>query len=103
MPGEVSGRLVDCGDYPALIQRGMPADCAVRGLWLTVAQEALVPLDALEDYIGPEEANDYDRVWGRDRTQALQGWIYVWPEPRGCPFIPDGYWPDYWNKNRYRG
>lgn len=100
VPGVAAGRLVDCGEYPALIRGGAASGFAVRGLWMTVMPEALGPLDELEDFLGPEEPNDYDRIWVRDRTHGLQGWTYVWPETRGCPFIPDDYWPDYWNKKR---
>jgi len=103
VPGSVSGRLVDCGAYPALVAVGSGSPYTVRGLWLTVEPEALGPLDRLEEFFGTEEPNDYDRVWVRDRTLPLEGWTYVWPDARGLAYIPDDYWPDYRNRKRTGG
>jgi len=90
-PGMVRGRLVDCGAWPALV----PAAGRVRGMWLTVRREALADLDELEDFTGPESANDYERIWVRDASgQPLEGWVYIWPDARGLPFMDVEYWPD---------
>jgi gamma-glutamylcyclotransferase (GGCT)/AIG2-like uncharacterized protein YtfP len=95
-PGAVCGRLVDCGAWPALVRGGGAAsEGRVRGMWLTVRPEALADLDALEDFAGPESPNDYERIWVRDASgQPLEGWVYVWPDARGLPFMDVDYWPD---------
>lgn len=94
-PGEVSGRLVDCGAWPALVRSGETKEGRVRGMWLTVKPEALADLDELEDFIGPESPNEYERIWVRDASgQPLEGWLYVWPDARGLPYMDVHYWPD---------
>ncbi|SFJ01744.1 Uncharacterized conserved protein YtfP, gamma-glutamylcyclotransferase (GGCT)/AIG2-like family [Paenibacillus sp. UNC496MF] len=96
--GVVRGRLVDCGAYPALVRDGLAhaQGSRVRGLWITVGDRGLQAMDALEEYNGIEEENDYDRVWTADaEAPARSGWVYVWEGPRGCPAIQDDNWPDY--------
>ena len=94
-PGEVSGRLVDCGVWPALVRGGEAKAGRVRGMWLTVKPEALAAMDELEDFIGPESLNEYERIWVRDASgQPLEGWAYVWPDTRGLPYMSVDYWPD---------
>jgi len=98
-PGEVRGRLVDCGAWPALVRGEDALAGRVRGMWLTVRPEALAALDELEDFIGPESPNEYERIWVRDASgQPLEGWAYVWPEARGLPYMTETYWPDRRNK-----
>lgn len=54
-------------------------------------------MDALEEFAGIEERNEYERVWVSDIDKPnVQGWVYVWESDRGYPAIPDPYWPDYW-------
>lgn len=104
-PGVIRGRLVDCGPYPALLQDAEAAakDGQVRGLWITVNEQGLKRLDALEAFYGIEEENDYDRVWAKDRNApAKQGWVYVWDNPRGCPAVSEPYWPDYLTRREGR-
>jgi gamma-glutamylcyclotransferase (GGCT)/AIG2-like uncharacterized protein YtfP len=94
-PGEVSGRLVDCGAWPALVRNGATMGGRVRGMWLTVRPGALAELDELEDFIGPESPNEYERIWVRDASgQPLEGWVYVWPDARGLEYMDENYWPD---------
>ncbi|OUM95366.1 MAG: gamma-glutamylcyclotransferase [Thermobacillus sp. ZCTH02-B1] len=94
-PGEVNGRLVDCGLWPALVRSGDAAAGRVRGMWFTVCIEALRVMDELEDFIGPESLNGYERIWIRDASgQPLEGWVYVWPDARGLPYMGVDYWPD---------
>ena len=99
-PGEVSGRLVDCGLWPALVRGGEAAAGRVRGMWFTVASGALRAMDELEEFIGPESLNYYERIWVRDVSgQPLEGWAYVWPDARGLPYMSVNYWPDRKRKN----
>lgn len=94
--GVIGGRLVDCGDYPAAI-RDQPEGCwTILGRWITVGREGLAAMDALEEFAGIEEPNDYERVWVSDVSDAgISGWAYVREGSRGCPDVPDRYWPDY--------
>lgn len=90
--GRVRGRLVDAGAYPALLP---DPSRTVRGLWVNVPLAAMPALDELEDFVGIEETNDYERVWTRDADDsAIRGWIYIWTEPRGYPALDSDYWPD---------
>lgn len=88
--GAVRGRLVDAGDYPALIidRNGEP----VAGEWLFLSAGALKVLDSFEGYQGPGKPNEYDRIWVRDALKDEEGWVYVWRDPRGCPVIHGGDW-----------
>ena len=70
-PGAVRGALVDVGAYPALVFDRTASSGRVRGLWLMVDRAALRELDALEDFAGPEERNDYDRIWVRAAGRRL--------------------------------
>lgn len=91
-PGRIHGRLVDLGEYPALLLGGKRF---VRGVWMDVLRDGLPALDELEGFIGIEESNDYDRVWITDADEsAKSGWTYVWAESRGFPFFDGEWWPD---------
>ncbi|MDI4644603.1 gamma-glutamylcyclotransferase family protein [Cohnella hashimotonis] len=95
--GSVHGRLVIADGYPALIlpPPGTTSARRVRGLWTLVDRETLSRLDRLEEYFGPEEANDYERVWVRDAARdELAGWVYVWPDDRGRADALVEWWPD---------
>ncbi|WP_276354740.1 gamma-glutamylcyclotransferase family protein [Cohnella caldifontis] len=91
-PGRVRGRLIDAGEYPALLLGGPGS---VRGVWLTVGREGLAAMDALEEYFGVEESNDYERVWLRDADRPeIAGWAYVWADARGFLEADGDWWPD---------
>ncbi|MFC4810759.1 gamma-glutamylcyclotransferase family protein [Paenibacillus sp. GCM10023250] len=103
VPGVVHGRLVDCGAYPALVRDGLAQaqGAHVRGLWITVGDRGLRAMDALEEYEGAEEVNDYARVWTADAEfPDRAGWVYVWEGPRDRPAIRETYWPDYTARKR---
>ncbi|WP_282943626.1 gamma-glutamylcyclotransferase family protein [Paenibacillus sp. RC67] len=88
--GCVRGTLYDYGAYPALVLKG---DSIVEGEWLQVTEEGLLQMDLLEDYNGPGQHNDYERVWICDALRPeKEGWVYVWDDGRGCPLIPGGSW-----------
>ncbi|WP_274649343.1 gamma-glutamylcyclotransferase family protein [Paenibacillus humicola] len=96
--GRVIGRLVDFGPYPALLRdrEAYRRGSLIRGLWIAVSPEGLRSMDKLEDFRGIGENNDYERVWATDTdVPERRGWVYVWDSPRGCPEIPEDYWPDY--------
>lgn len=94
--GEIRGRLVDYGPYPAAVRDEASIGRTIQGLWISVDRKGLAAMDAIEDFIGIEEQNDYERIWTKDeRDASLSGWVYVWEDSRGCPDIPDSYWPDY--------
>lgn len=96
--GEVRGRLVDFGPYPALVrdERARQAGSLVRGLWIAVNRAGLAAMDVLEGFGGIEEANDYERIWVRDASrEGLSGWVYAWRTDKGCPAVAESYWPDY--------
>ena len=91
-PGRVRGKLADVGPYPALIADERHT---VRGMWLTVSMAAIPRLDELEEFIGIEENNDYERVWTTDADDPdLSGWLYIWTHSRGCPLLDADWWPD---------
>ncbi|MDQ0061109.1 gamma-glutamylcyclotransferase family protein [Paenibacillus harenae] len=97
-PGQIIGRLVDCGSYPAAIRdaESKQRNSIIRGQWIVVDRAGLSSMDKLEEFYGIEENNDYERVWVRDACKSeLAGWAYVWSEDRGCPRIEAQYWPDY--------
>lgn len=96
--GVIRGRLVDYGPYPALHrdEETRERNLVVRGLWVEVNEFGLKRMDDLEQFIGIEEENDYDRVWVQDvDSSETSGWVYVWDSPRGCPAIEEPYWPDF--------
>jgi gamma-glutamylcyclotransferase (GGCT)/AIG2-like uncharacterized protein YtfP len=90
VPGSVRGRLYDAGPYPGLV----PDETAppVEGAWLRVTAAGLAAMDELEEYYGPGQDNDYERVRIRDTDGRLEGWVYVWTDGRGFPLIPGGSW-----------
>lgn len=95
-PGAVCGRLYDFGPYPGLVLEG---EERIEGEWFQLDDEALVHLDALEEYYGPGQSNDYERVWVRDALRPeREGWIYVWNDSRGCVPIREGSWRVYVKK-----
>ncbi len=97
--GVIAGRLVDAGAYPAAVRDGEAAAAGsrIRGLWIAVGREGLAALDELEEFRGAEEMNDYERVWTRDAFDAGKaGWVYVWPNDRGCPEVGSDSWAEYW-------
>ncbi|EXX88382.1 gamma-glutamylcyclotransferase family protein [Paenibacillus darwinianus] len=97
VPGRIEGRLVDCGAYPALIRSAKANGRSVRGLWIEVGRAGLAAMDALEQFGGIEETNDYERVWAQDLDRPEQaGWVYVWEGTRGFPDVRADFWPDYW-------
>ncbi|XEC93486.1 gamma-glutamylcyclotransferase [Paenibacillus tarimensis] len=103
-PGRIGGRIVDIGPYPALVRSGgLNGEFAssVRGCWIAVTCEGLKNMDTLEEFHGIEEDNDYDRIWVSDLDDpGLEGWVYVWPDSRGFPYISSDYWPDYYNSKK---
>lgn len=92
-PGKVRGRLYDAGHYPALVLDGN--GIKIEGVWLSLREEGLAALDEYEDYFGPGEGNEYERVWVRDASADFAGWIYVYPDPRGLPPINQPSWLKY--------
>ncbi|MDF2836118.1 MAG: hypothetical protein K0Q63_1758 [Paenibacillus sp.] len=101
--GEIRGRLVDCGNYPAAIRDEAASERTIRGLWITVDPEGLAAMDALEEFAGIEEPNDYERVWATDVSDvSISGWVYVREGSRGCQAVPDRYWPDYYARKTGR-
>lgn len=92
-PGVVRGKLYECGTYPAMVLTGYETGELVEGQWLIVTAEGLARMDELEEYFGPGMSNDYERVWVRDaRQEEREGWIYTWPDSRGCPAIAGNSW-----------
>ncbi|SDS13965.1 Uncharacterized conserved protein YtfP, gamma-glutamylcyclotransferase (GGCT)/AIG2-like family [Paenibacillaceae bacterium GAS479] len=101
VPGIVRGRLVDAanGAYPALVR--VPRECEIGladsqtlGWWLRIDREGLESADRLEEFSGGEELNDYERIWTVDLQDSNRaGWIYVWPNDRGCPYLHSSKWP----------
>ncbi|KRE41188.1 gamma-glutamylcyclotransferase family protein [Paenibacillus sp. Soil522] len=97
-PGQIAGRMVDCGAYPAAVRDSAARQCnsIIRGQWITVDRQGLAAMDALEEFYGIEEQNDYHRIWVFDSVnRSVSGWVYVWDTSRGFPAIADAYWPDF--------
>lgn len=99
-PGRVRGRLYDVGAYPALVLD--EAGREIEGEWFELTDEGLEEMDWLEGYRGPGHENHYERVWVRDATEDLEGWVYVWKDSRGRPEIPVGAWRE-WRAARKAG
>ncbi|MCU6710344.1 gamma-glutamylcyclotransferase [Paenibacillus sp. J5C_2022] len=96
--GQVMGRLVDVGSYPACVrdEEASRNGSRVRGLWLLVVIAGMAAMDELEEFYGIEEVNDYERVFVKDaHDDDIAGWTYCWPTARGCPPIGESSWPDY--------
>jgi gamma-glutamylcyclotransferase (GGCT)/AIG2-like uncharacterized protein YtfP len=96
--GQIAGRLVDCGAYPAAVGDAVAKECnsIIRGQWIVVDREGLASMDVLEEFYGLEERNDYERVWVADvKDNRVSGWVYVWESSRGCADISDEYWPNF--------
>ncbi|OPH52005.1 gamma-glutamylcyclotransferase [Paenibacillus ferrarius] len=91
--GAVRGSLYQVGDYPALALPAEPDDeRIVIGEWLKVTEEGLSAMDILEDYYGPGQTNEYERVWIRDRNGLHEGWVYIWTDVSGLTEITSGSW-----------
>ncbi|MCM3628949.1 gamma-glutamylcyclotransferase [Paenibacillus glycanilyticus] len=96
--GVIAGRLVDVGAYPAAVrdQAARLSGSLIQGVWFTIHRKGLAVLDELEEFVGIEESNDYERVWVQDeRNPQRAGWVYIWPEDRGFPPVPGSFWPDH--------
>jgi gamma-glutamylcyclotransferase (GGCT)/AIG2-like uncharacterized protein YtfP len=97
--GAVRGKLYDAGAYPAMVQDG--GGDLIAGEWFTVTEDGLAAMDELEEYKGPGETNDYERVWVRDALNGeREGWVYVWTDSRGCDLITEGSWRSCMQKKR---
>jgi gamma-glutamylcyclotransferase (GGCT)/AIG2-like uncharacterized protein YtfP len=89
--GTVRGTLYDLGAYPALVPN--EEGSLVEGEWLTIDLSGLPVLDELEDYYGPGEDNEYERIWIQDAQRPeVAGWIYVYLNAYGLTRIPSGSW-----------
>jgi len=96
--GQIAGRLVDCGSYPAAVRDSIAwqRNSIIRGAWISVDRQGLAAMDALEDFYGIEELNDYERIWVTDaENREVSGWAYIWEASRGCPAVEHEYWPDF--------
>lgn len=105
-PGQISGRIVDCGAYPAAVRDeiGFGRNSIIRGQWITVDREGLAAMDRLEEFYGVEEQNDYERIWVCDAADRMvTGWTYIWESARGCPNVDEDYWPDYFGRKAEQG
>jgi len=94
-PGAVHGELYHVGAYPALLLSKLAEGeepKRVVGEWLEVTEEGLAAMDELEDYYGPGEANEYERVWVHDVNGLREGWVYVWEDVSGLQAIRSGSW-----------
>lgn len=89
-PCYVEGRLVDFGDYPALIEGGG----RVRADLFAVGDDALAVLDRFESYY-PEAAGR--SMYLRKRIRLLdpdrEAWVYVYQgDPGSRPLVESGDW-----------
>jgi len=95
-PGEVRGRLYDVGYYPALAlytnEHEETQESIVVGEWFEVTEEGLKAMDILEDYYGPGQSNEYERVWISDVNGSREGWVYIWQDVTGLIEITSGSW-----------
>jgi gamma-glutamylcyclotransferase (GGCT)/AIG2-like uncharacterized protein YtfP len=98
-PGKVKGRLYDVGEYPALV---VSEDGNVIGEWLTITEEGLRQMDALEDYEEGGHDNEYERIWIKDSEQEIEGYVYVYTLDKVAhlPLIESGSWRDYRKTNK---
>ncbi|MCY9666039.1 gamma-glutamylcyclotransferase [Paenibacillus alginolyticus] len=95
-PGAVRGRLYDVGHYPSLAlntaEDAEAQEGIVVGEWLEVTEEGLKAMDILEDYYGPGQSNEYERVWITDVNGSREGWVYIWQNVSGLIEITSGSW-----------
>ena len=71
----------------------------IPGEWFRVTAEGLAQMDLLEEYYGPDQDNEYERVWIEDVDNGRKGWTYVWKDNRGCPHIPENCWRTHRQQN----
>jgi 8-oxo-dGTP pyrophosphatase MutT (NUDIX family)/gamma-glutamylcyclotransferase (GGCT)/AIG2-like uncharacterized protein YtfP len=89
-PGAVRGCMYNVGRYPAMVLEAEGAE--IPGEWFRVTQEGLKQMDLLEEYYGPDQDNEYERVWVEDISGDRKGYTYVWKDHRGCPPIAENCW-----------
>lgn len=94
--GAVRGRLFDVGQYPALAlhtdEHAEAQESIVVGEWFEVTEAGLKAMDILEDYNGPGQSNEYERVWITDVNGSREGWVYIWQDVSGLIEITSGSW-----------
>lgn len=94
-PGAVRGRLYDVGHYPALAlptEHEEEHENIVVGEWFEVTEAGLKAMDILEDYYGPGQSNEYERVWITDVNGSREGWVYIWQDVSSLSEITSGSW-----------
>ncbi|OQM46097.1 gamma-glutamylcyclotransferase [Anoxybacillus sp. UARK-01] len=98
-PGKVKGKLYDVGSYPALV---VDQEGEVVGEWLTITIDGIRRMDELEDYEEGRNDNEYERVWIRDCTQEIEGYVYVYHPDKALhlPLIESGSWRQHRPKKR---
>lgn len=74
--GKVRGVLYNVGEYPALVSDNAGEE--IVGEWFTVTEEGLKNMDELEDYQEGRSDNDYERVWVKDLSGDMEGFVYVY-------------------------
>ena len=87
----LAGMLVDCGEYPALIDG---PGTVVAEIYQAPDEEVIRILDDYED-CHPENvgASLYRREWRPVTGPVPRAWVYVYNrDPRGLPVIPHGDW-----------
>ncbi len=90
-PGRIDGTLVDCGEYPALVDG---PGSIVADIHVAEDRTVLATLDAYEDcHPGRPEDSLYRREWRPVDGPVPHAWVYVYNrDPRGLPVIPGGDW-----------
>ncbi|RID85291.1 gamma-glutamylcyclotransferase [Peribacillus asahii] len=74
--GKVRGWLYNVGAYPALVLDSEAEE--IIGEWFSVTEEGLKRMDWLEGYEENRIHNDYERVWVKDVSGDIEGFVYVY-------------------------
>lgn len=89
--GRIAGTLVDCGEYPALVDG--PGWVAAE-FYSAEDRTVIATLDAYEDcHPARPDQSLYRREWRPVEGPVSHAWVYVYNrDPAGLPVIPGGDW-----------
>jgi gamma-glutamylcyclotransferase (GGCT)/AIG2-like uncharacterized protein YtfP len=97
-PASIPGRLIDLGQYPALLPAALPSEVVHGELWeLPANQDLLDELDRYEGcHRGDPPPHEYCRVAAvacDEQHSPRSCWAYLYPWGLGdFPVIPGGVW-----------
>ena len=88
-PARAPGRLVDLGEYPALVEPASAGDVVSGELYVLSDADRDALLDSLDRYEGPRFRRERAEVQGPDGP--VTAWLYRYrADWTGCRVIPEG-------------